>query len=233
MYIGKKMSANAVAAYERGLKPFSKWTKADILKGIKEVVQFEEEEIKKLKTYNLATLRELLTVREWHHTGKCYNKTDFYDIQNFSSSQEVFEFLEDHKHELKRKLPAPPVFGFGKWEYWERVVINHFGKKAYRLYTEDSFGELRGNWFYYEEGKKNYNSEHFLAFYEVPLLNVKKNDEGNVVEFEVYNPDEGYMRYFISDNVWKNNNVSTLEEYRYRDYTLQVLKDEKWIDILE
>ena len=71
------MSNNAVAAYEDGKKPLSKWSKSKILDSL----CVSEEEKKKLKKYCLDTLRQyFLRYSEWHHTSSHYNCTDFYEV---------------------------------------------------------------------------------------------------------------------------------------------------------
>ena len=77
-YSGFSMSNNAVAAYESGEKPLSKWTKAEILSAVEEI---NPQAVEYLKPINAATLREhLLSNSSWHHTGYYYNKTDFYAL---------------------------------------------------------------------------------------------------------------------------------------------------------
>lgn len=71
------MSNNAVAAYEEGKKPLSKWSKSKILDSL----CVSEEEKEKLKKYCLDTLRQyFLRYSEWHHTSSHYNCTDFYEV---------------------------------------------------------------------------------------------------------------------------------------------------------
>ena len=69
------MSNNAVAAYERGLRPRSKWNKRDIL----DALPADKRAALHLDNYPFAFLREhFLSWEEWHHTSKQYNCTDFY-----------------------------------------------------------------------------------------------------------------------------------------------------------
>ena len=63
------MSNNALDAYARGLRPRSKWTKADIL----DALPADARAYLKLDEYPLEFLREyFLEVEEWHHTSKHY-----------------------------------------------------------------------------------------------------------------------------------------------------------------
>lgn len=69
------MSNNAIDAYARGLRPRSKWTKADIL----DALPADARAYLKLDQYPLEFLREyFLYPEEWHHTSKLYNETEFY-----------------------------------------------------------------------------------------------------------------------------------------------------------
>ena len=83
-YKGWAMSNNAVAAYENGKKPLSKWTKAAILDAIRK----QEIELKcskeKLRKLPVEVLKETcLIYSSWHHTSSHYNKTDFYSLCAF------------------------------------------------------------------------------------------------------------------------------------------------------
>lgn len=61
------MSNNAIDAYDRGLRPRSKWTKADIL----DALPANARTYLQLDEYPLEFLREyFLEVEEWHHTTR-------------------------------------------------------------------------------------------------------------------------------------------------------------------
>ena len=80
-YNGFSMSNNAVAAYEDGEKPLSKWTKADIFGAIEEQEVELKCSIEKLKKLPVKVLKEIcLIYSSWHHTSNHYNKTDFYSL---------------------------------------------------------------------------------------------------------------------------------------------------------
>ncbi len=90
-YSGYSMSNNAVAAYENGEKPLSKWKKADIL----EAVKTQEVELKcspsKLQKLPAVLLKEIcLCYSSWHHTSSHYNETKFYML-----NAEYLETLTD------------------------------------------------------------------------------------------------------------------------------------------
>lgn len=76
-YIGQKMSERAQEAYDSGEMPYSKWTKATILS------ELEDRELpaQDFKKYSADTLRNyFLRYVAWHHTGKCFNETAFYEF---------------------------------------------------------------------------------------------------------------------------------------------------------
>lgn len=85
-YIGKSMSERAAAAYDMGEKPFSKWTKGDIIERLQRLIdsgdlESSDEDMKRIKWLTAKTVKyAFLKKTSWHHTGKYYNETDFYDI---------------------------------------------------------------------------------------------------------------------------------------------------------
>lgn len=105
-YSGWSMSKRAETAYANSYKPISKWTKAAIIEAVYEYANDElldhpseyAEAAKKL------TLRELkdcfIEYKEWHHTSKFCNATDFYGL-----NEDIFEdySLEDFKRAAELK----------------------------------------------------------------------------------------------------------------------------------
>ena len=82
-YYEFSMSNNAIAAYENGEKPLSKWKKADIIAAIEKAIRDKELVLNcnmdKLKKAPVKELKILcLSYSSWHHTSNHYNKTDFY-----------------------------------------------------------------------------------------------------------------------------------------------------------
>ena len=75
-YCNFSMSNNAVAAYQGGERPISKWTKESILDC------FNNEKTRDIfSELKVTDLKEILLERSsWHHTSKNYNKTDFYSF---------------------------------------------------------------------------------------------------------------------------------------------------------
>lgn len=86
-YNGFSMSNNAVLAYENGLKPYSKWTKCDIL----DCLSVDSCTVKKLRKYSVQTLKDyFLQYTEWHHTSNYFNCTDFYSVKEC----DLIDFVE-------------------------------------------------------------------------------------------------------------------------------------------
>ena len=99
-YKGFSMSNNAVAAYESGEKPLSKWTKTDILDAIENAVREEELTLNcsmnSLRKVSAKILKKVcLNKTSWHHTSSRYNKTDFYSLDLYSVAELTDEKIQD------------------------------------------------------------------------------------------------------------------------------------------
>lgn len=111
-YVGSSMSERAVAAYENGEMPKSKWTKAAMLTALNtqlnefednnQLTRQEREElytaITRMKKEDIFTT--FLYNSSWHHTSKFANATDFY---------RVTEDIEDYRQFAIHKLPDTTV----------------------------------------------------------------------------------------------------------------------------
>lgn len=82
-YYKNQMSNNAIWAYSQGEKPMYKWTKTSILEEIDNIFLHAGKKVE--IDFKRMTLEELknnfLVWSSWHHTGKFYNETDFYCIE--------------------------------------------------------------------------------------------------------------------------------------------------------
>lgn len=100
-YSGYSMSNNAVAAYEDGEKPISKWTKSDILQAVQDNYPDKYEMLKKLP---IKILKEICLVKtSWHHTSSHYNKTDFYSIRDLD------DLTQDYINDIVASASSRPV----------------------------------------------------------------------------------------------------------------------------
>ena len=128
-YNGWSMSNNAVAAYEDGDKPLSKWTKSDIFNAINEQVEIKCS-IEKLKKLPVKVLKGIcLRCSSWHHTSSYYNQTDFYSLD----VKRVEELTDDKIKELLLSYKADK-----KAEVTEKIMAFLIGE-----YGEDSVAMIR------------------------------------------------------------------------------------------
>ena len=143
-YYGYSMSNNAVAAYDDGLKPISKWTKSDFLSFS---FSLPEDKRQVIKAARIKELKRLLKYREWHHTSSMYNETDFYGIDEEAieemTADELASFLAPTEEKKAAEFKA--VCTFLEWS----------GTRKHPKATEmTEEGIIRGNWFYRKNGSK-------------------------------------------------------------------------------
>lgn len=73
------MSKRAVSAYESGEMPYSKWSKSAIIEAVLEYNdELTAEDLNRLSASDLRSM--FLEKTSWHHTGKYFNETDFYSV---------------------------------------------------------------------------------------------------------------------------------------------------------
>ena len=105
-YYNHSMSNNAVAAYDNGEMPYSKWTKSSIIDVAKKY-DISQEKIDLLEKTHAKELKHLLCLSGWHHTSKYFNKTYFYqvdeDILINSSLEELSGLLKPEKQKKPRQ----------------------------------------------------------------------------------------------------------------------------------
>lgn len=162
-YNGWSMSNNAVAAYEDGEKPLSKWTKANIFDTIKDTEIELKCSIEKLRRLPIKVLKEVcLRYSLWHHTSNHYNKTEFYSldinrIENLTDDK-IEELLLDYKKE-KRMESKPSE------ERWECAFLEWSGTRKHPVVTEViEEGIIKGNWFYRKDGSKKKTTANGFRF---------------------------------------------------------------------
>lgn len=162
-YNGFSMSNNAVAAYEDGEKPLSKWTKADIFDAINKQEVELKCSIEKLKKLPVKVLKEVcLTYSSWHHTSNHYNKTDFYSldvdrIENLADDK-IEELLLDYKTGKKAESKSSE-------ERWKCAFLEWSGSRKHPVATEViEEGIIKGNWFYRKDGSKKKTTANGFRF---------------------------------------------------------------------
>ena len=155
-YIGQSMSVNAAIAYESGYKPFSKWTKKEILDRLK----IARVDIASYTSYSVQVLREAFLIPvEWHHTGKTFNKTDFYDVDPERAKVEDLELIKERlRSEAKSKLTRNSreyQYALVEYESWEGAYVKfrHFVKRQ-------TYAIVDGTWAYMPDGKKRVSGSH-------------------------------------------------------------------------
>ncbi|MCD7824911.1 MAG: hypothetical protein LUH14_02960 [Clostridiaceae bacterium] len=89
-YNGVSMSNNARAAYADGEKPFSKWSKTAMMEALAEVSNLDFSVLTKKEIFE-----NLFRCSSWHHTGKFYNCTDFYSVDEEKASAATAEMISN------------------------------------------------------------------------------------------------------------------------------------------
>lgn len=150
------MSNNAVAAYERGLRPRSKWNKRDIL----DTLPANQRATLHLDSYPFAFLREhFLSWEEWHHTSKQYNQTDFYLpripewIKTTEDVDNLYQKWTQRQEKDAAKATTVPVKA--------RVTYTHWvDKRTCKTTTE--YAIIVGLWAHTQSGlRKRTDGNHF------------------------------------------------------------------------
>lgn len=160
-YKGWSMSNNAVAAYENGEMPRSKWSKNEIIGRIEEAI--DEGEIKlncsidELQKVPREVLRDIcLRYSSWHHTGKYYKTTDFYNLDidyiekltDEALREAASQYRKDRKREKEEKAAEIS-------ETWECGFLEWYGTRNHPKAREIvEIGTIKGKWFYRSDGHK-------------------------------------------------------------------------------
>lgn len=164
-YNGWSMSNNAVAAYEDGEKPLSKWTKTDIFDEIENQKVKLKCSMEKLRKLPAKALKEVcLTYSSWHHTSNHYNRTDFYSldidyIENLTD-EKIEGLIRDYKAD--KKTEDKPLD-----EKWRCAFLEWSGTRKHPKATEViEEGIIKGNWFYRKDGSKKKTTANGFRFIE-------------------------------------------------------------------
>lgn len=156
-YNGYSMSNNAVTAYNSGEKPLSKWTKAEIIKVIKDYIEENTDQtfnfnVDELKKVAITELKTFLYQSSWHHTSNHYNRTDFYSldtdkIDNLTS--DIIKEIAGKKTNKIQKQSEPAQ------EIWRCSFLEWSGTRKHPKATEiTEVGTIKGNWFCRKDGSK-------------------------------------------------------------------------------
>lgn len=154
-YYGYSMSNNAIDAYERNEKPISKWTKKDIMEEL--VLQGASSSLlETVKKIRLKVLREVVLEKcGWHHTGKFYNRTDFYRVDASRIDLETIDSIAQYSA-MKFEQPKTKV-SYRKVRYYIWFGTRRYPKKKEVIER----CKVEGNWAYTVNGKKNIHANGF------------------------------------------------------------------------
>lgn len=142
-YCGFSMSNNAVDAYRNGEKPFSRWRKADIIEALDEACGRGDIPFSALvlaDSMPAADLKKAVLRRSsWHHTGKYYSRTTFYEI-------DVDALLAYAKDEEARRHPVSALCDVftGRWDHGNAITE----KKVLRGYIDHNKMFIAGGDFF-------------------------------------------------------------------------------------
>ncbi len=157
-YSGYSMSNNAVDAYENGEKPYSKWTKQDLLIGYSQVCKESGFEIYDLSKIRVDILkRQLLVCSSWHHTSSRYNKTDFYEI-SVDACERLTEEIVKELISLKEEKTSSCI---EKWEVSYLVWSGTRNHPRATEYTETVDYDTSKSYVLTEHGKKKISANGF------------------------------------------------------------------------
>ena len=165
-YNGYSMSNNAVAAYENGEKPLSKWTKKEIINQIEQREEIELNcSLEMLKKLSLKSLKEnCLWCSSWHHTSNYFNETNFYDLDEEKIAELTDEKINAILSEEKAAKKAAKKTD-EKEEKWLCSFLEWSGTKKHpkaKEFTEE--GTVKGNWFIRKGGTKKKTTANGFKF---------------------------------------------------------------------
>lgn len=210
----RKMSRNAVQAYESGEKPLHKWTKDSIITGLKN--ETSEEIANILKVLPVGVLKEaVLEKTSWHHTGSRFNKTDFYSIKDLSdvTREDAKGFIaayNQNKKDIERaKLELEKI----KNAATVKTVDGEFATSEGRF--ENSFWDL---WFITNEDKfKNVNIPQSIKDFLSDDIELSKS-------YKIYRTGHKPVGEIVSEGTRRITDVEN-------GFALQEYKDGKYVTL--
>ena len=156
-YDGWSMSNNARSAYANDKRPLSRWTKSDILDVCENLAKLNDIELDygKLSKLNLFTLKQLLVYSEWHHTGKFFNRTDFYEVSLDRLQGLIERGYPNQQAPAKAKSVQDFDDGYCHGYYVEKIFHPYSRWNRYEE-KQVSFANARtkGEWLYLADGSR-------------------------------------------------------------------------------
>lgn len=168
-YHGYSMSNNAYNAYQASEKPYSRWTKSELVEAVLSVNSSVDPTL--LKKVRLEILRKnLLYYTGWHHTGTYFNQTDFYGLDTDAMESLTDADLKELiaiKKEKKEAIQYRAKCSFLIWSGTKR--------RPHATRTVES-GIIKGNWFYRWDGsKKSIQANGFEILEKEPMERDEKD----------------------------------------------------------
>ena len=233
----KGMSNRAVRAYENGEKPMSKWTNEALNEAIKWDSWCEDDKaIEILTTLPLEAKKELLRQSSWHHTGKFYDVTYFYEIKDLSEitaedAQRYVDEFKQYKKDLKeynKKLKSFKEEWQGKLkpnqkleEEFRYPFIRTFGEDGFEIVEQRIVADFKKPYSpdleHIEETSKNSNDETLFSLSpkaQEEYLKQRKQDIKYSVELIQNSPDmpgefvrTEYLKPFAGEE-WADNELA-------------------------
>lgn len=156
-YNGYSMSNNAVAAYCNGEKPYSKWTKAEIIFTLAEMDKVLAGKAKALTTSELKAL--FLRRSSWHHTSSHYNQTDFYSVCLGADDSDIQRMIGSRAPKEPKKA-IPLVKAKVRYLTWEGT------RKHPKAVQHEGYALLNDKWAFLVDGTKKSRSSNGFALIE-------------------------------------------------------------------
>lgn len=122
------MSNNAVQAYEDGEKPLSKWTKKTLVFELADALDAEPEEVANvLKPYTVKEIKDkCLVYSSWHHTSSRYNRTAFYELDDFEDLEDLECRLSGKPNTAKEERQKAEMEALQR--AWAEVQAKYYAK---------------------------------------------------------------------------------------------------------
>lgn len=197
-YIGQSMSENAAAAYERGERPLSKWTKSELTNQIEENIESGELKLncnlEELKKWPAELLREhCLRYTASHHMGKYYELIAFYelDIDELESlTDEMLKNLYSDYREKQKIEKQKKAEESKEAEVWECTYLEWYGSRKHPKANEiREIGVIKGNWFYclgYGHRKKSIYANGFVRHRQITNFEEEVGEELKEIKEIIY-----------------------------------------------
>lgn len=170
-YVGYSMSVRAKNAYNDGLLSKTKITKKNLV----------EAEIFLPVGFIKWLMPNVIKPEEWHHTGKHFNETDFYDLSDVKNQLENLDVdnlrkqYEQEKEDKKKEKGYYALIEYGEWSGSRKhPTLQHYQDYAY----------VKGNWAYINDNrKKSINGNHYK---EIKTYKIKPREMNAEVRNDIF-----------------------------------------------